>query len=85
MSQVLASSGEVRQLPPTVNLFCEESEGLQDCQGSTIYEQSKRGYAANKNKIAVYNEVLPYTEYVQPLGNVSKRCFFSNCMLKEIY
>lgn len=88
MREVLGSSvGEVRQLPPTLYLLCEETEGLQDCPDSTIHKQFKRFYIANKNKIALYNKVLPHThtEYVQPLGNVSKRCFLSNCMLKAIY
>lgn len=88
MRKVLGSSvGEVRQLPPMLYLLCEETEGPQDCHGSAVSKQLRKCYIANKNNLALYKKVLPHahTEHVQPPGNASKRYFFSNCTLKEIY
>lgn len=62
MRKVLGSSmGEVRELPPMLYLLCEETEGLHDCQCSTTHKQFKKYYTAKKNKIALYNKVLPHT------------------------
>lgn len=41
MKALGSSVGEVRQQPLTLNLLCEETEGLQDCQAAPFINNSR--------------------------------------------